>query len=72
MGGHKVGPREGRGSNRVFLLDEKELQELESKFEDDHNEVSYSGVQLLWILRRTSVLKVCSEILMSLLRENRV
>lgn len=54
MGGHKVGPREGRGSNRVFLLDEKELQELK----DDHNKVSYSGVQLLWILTRTSVLEV--------------
>lgn len=45
-GGHKVGPREERRSHKVFLLDEKELQELESEFEefssDDLNEVSYS------------------------------
>lgn len=47
-GGHKVGPSEGKRSFKVFLLDEKELEKLESDFEDfstnDHNEVDYSDV----------------------------
>lgn len=41
MGGQKVGPREGRRSHKVFLLDKKELQDQEFQ---DHNEVSYSEV----------------------------
>lgn len=40
-GGQKAVPREEKSSYRVFLLDERQLQELESEFED-HNEVSYS------------------------------
>ncbi|XP_056891530.1 HMG domain-containing protein 4-like isoform X2 [Takifugu flavidus] len=51
-GGQKVGPREGRSSYRGFLLDEKELQELESEFEDfssdDHNETSPSSMSGYW------------------------
>lgn len=45
-GGHQVGPREGQRPYKVFLLAEKELEELDSDLEDfsadDHNEVCYS------------------------------
>lgn len=47
-GGHQVGPGEGKGPYKIFLLAEKELEELESDLEDfstdDHNEVYYSDL----------------------------
>lgn len=44
-GGHQAVPREGKRPYKVFLLAEKEMEELESDFEDfstdDHRVVYY-------------------------------
>lgn len=47
-GGHQVGSREGKRPYKVFLLAQKELEELKLDLEDfstdDHNEVYYSDL----------------------------
>lgn len=42
-GGHQVSPREGQRPYKVFLLAEKELEEVDSD-PDDQNEVCYSDL----------------------------